>query len=393
MRILSISNCHLLEYQGSGYAILHFSQGLRDRGHEVDLFGPDSFMPFPSLRKARSYQQALGMVYFTLRQLSNKQYDVVEFYGAQSWLIISLLRRMPRRKFLVVSHSNGLETHYNTLRVRHFGSTSLDGKPSKWYQVNQTPLFERAFTQADGLVTVSEFDHSYAMKNGYQDNSRIITIEYGLRNDYLGLRAKLDRKPVIGYCGRWEAGKGTNIIYKDITQILVDFPDCSFKLIGVGKDFTKESVFPASLCSRIDVIPFVENKQKLQDIYQSISILVVPSIYESFGLVTAEAMACGCAVVASRTGFAFNLKNGEEAMLLDEPRSPHLYNAVEQLLKDEPLRLRIAQGGYIRVQNLRWDIAVKRLEDTYHRWLDELRQSRQSADSVRQIIDPKSANL
>jgi glycosyltransferase involved in cell wall biosynthesis len=393
MRILSISNCELLEYQGSGYAILHFSRGLKDSGHEVDLFGPDSFMPFPGLRKARSYQQALGMFYFTLRQLSRKQYDIVEFYGAQSWLIISLLRRLPRRKFLIVSHSNGLETHYNTLRIKHFGSTSLDGRPCKWYQVNQTPLFERAFTQADGLVTVSVYDRSYAVENGYQDNSRVITIEYGLRDDYLGLGVQFERSPVIGYCGRWEAGKGTNTICKDITQILIDFPGCSFKLIGVGQNFTKESVFPASVCSRIEVIPFIENKQKLQDIYQSISILIAPSIYESFGLVTAEAMACGCAVVASRTGFAFGLKNGEEAMLLDEPHSPHLYNAVKQLLEDESLRLRIAQAGYRRVQSLRWDIAVKRLEDTYRRWLDELRQGRSNADSSNRIIDPRSANL
>ena len=116
MKILSLSNCPLVESQGSGYVILNFCRGLRDRGHEVDLFGPESYEPFQAFRKAKSYRQTLGMLFFALRQLAQKKYDLVELYGGESWLAASILSKINHRNFLLVSHSNGLETYfYDTL--------------------------------------------------------------------------------------------------------------------------------------------------------------------------------------------------------------------------------------------------------------------------------------
>src|SRR5215210_5973555 len=136
MRILAISNSPLLEHQGSGYAILNFSRGLRQLGHEVDLFGPDSFLPFQKFRKALTYRQSIGMVPLVLRQLRKTHYDIIEFYGAESWLAASLLRRLPNRQFLMTVHSNGLETHSYEVMMRHLGTTSSDGTPNRWYQLD-----------------------------------------------------------------------------------------------------------------------------------------------------------------------------------------------------------------------------------------------------------------
>ncbi|MHC5831021.1 MAG: hypothetical protein ACYT04_87450, partial [Nostoc sp.] len=53
----------------------------------------------------------------------------------------------------------------------------------------------------------------------------------------------------------------------------------------------------------------------------------------------------------------------------DEPLSPYLYEAVKELLLNESLRMKIAQIGYERVQTLRWDLAIDKLEMTYSEWL------------------------
>jgi glycosyltransferase involved in cell wall biosynthesis len=374
MKILSMSNCPLVESQGSGYAILNFSHGLRNRGHEIDLFDPNAFEPFSFLRKAKRYRQALGMLFFTLCKLNTQHYDIVEFYGAESWLTVSILRRIQNRKFLLVSHTNGLETHCCEVLIQFLGSASLNGLPSKWYQFNQNILLEKAFTQVDGIVTVSEYDRSYALKQNYQDKLHVALVEYGLIDSFLNINVDFHRKPIVGYCGSWVARKGIKTIQTDLCQLLTHFPDCLFKIIGVDLSFNKEEWFPPEIISRIEVIPFVELKNDLKKIYQSISIFIVPSVYESFGLVTAEAMACGCAVVANKTGFAANLKHRQEALILDEPVSPFIYESVKELLLNESLRLQIAKAGYQRVQSLRWDLAVDRLEQTYQKWLQELRQ-------------------
>lgn len=375
MRILTISNCPLVESQGSGYVIINFCRGLLERGHQVDLYGPESYEPFKFWRsKAKSYRQALGMLFFALIQLNKKNYDVVEFYGGESWLAASVLSMIYNRRYLLVSHSNGLETYAEKLLLKYLNSTSGDELPRKWYQLNQAALIKKAFTKVDGIVTVSKEDRNYALKYRYNNDERIVAIENCLPDTFLDLKVNFQRKPVIGYCGSWLPRKGIKLIESDITKLLINFPECLFKIIGVDASFCKEEHFPATVCSQIEVIPFVASKQELQNIYQSISIFILPSIYESFGLVIAEAMACGCAIAATKTGFAANLRDGEEAIAIAEPLSPHLYESVSKLLLNEPLRLQVAKKGYQRVQQLRWESAVEQLEKTYLKWLGELRQ-------------------
>ncbi|MBP0016507.1 MAG: glycosyltransferase family 4 protein [Cyanobacteria bacterium SBLK] len=369
MKILSISNCPLVESQGSGYVAVNFCRGLRQRGHEVDSFEPDDYEPLQFIRgRANNYRIALGMLFFVLQQVRKKDYDLIEFYGGDSWLVVLVLAYFWKNRYILVSHSNGLETQF--IEVMNQNQSLLETK-RKWYQIDQRFLFKNAFKFVRGIVVQSDYDRDYALQQGYGDEQHVLTISSGLLDSYLGLEVKLERSPILGYCGSWILRKGIKTIQQDIPKILSEFPQCCFKMIGVGEDFHREDYFPIELCDRIEVIPFVRDKQKLATIYQSIAMMLVPSIYESFGLVIAEAMACGCAVIASQVGFAANLRSGEEIILLDKLSSPHLYDAIKLLLTNESLRHTIAGNGYQRVQNLKWDKAIQNLEATYVNWLDE----------------------
>ncbi|MFM6266569.1 MAG: glycosyltransferase family 4 protein, partial [Dolichospermum sp.] len=340
---------------------------LQERGHEVDLFGPDAYEPLQFLRgRANQYRQALGMLFFCLLQINKKKYDIIEFYGAESWLTVSFLTLFKNRHYLIVSHSNGLETHASVVMSKYHIRT-------KWYQIDQSRLFEQGFKKMDGIICVSDYDRVYGIRNYYQPESNLITIEPSLLSNFLNLQFHVSRCQIIAYCGTWLDRKGVQVIKNDIAKILLEFPNCIFRLIGVGHLFQKTEHFPDELCNRIEVFPFVDNKETLKEIYKTVSIFIMPSIYESFGLVSAEAMACGCALVANKTGFASSLKHREEAMLINEPLSPYLYESVKELLLDESLRVKIAQMGYKRVQSLRWDLAIDKLELTYSQWLHEFR--------------------
>jgi glycosyltransferase involved in cell wall biosynthesis len=374
MRILTVSNCPLVPTQGSGYVITGYRDGLRALGHVVDAYGPEDFDPLPSLHgRARSYRIALGMAAFVLRRLRHHEYDVVELYGGESWLAVLLLRGWLRRRFLLVSHSNGIEPFARD-RLREHARRGLGdlGVP-KWYQLDQAPLFRLAFTAADAVVTVSRYDRRFAVERAYRPQERLLAIDNALPRDFLDLDVDFERPRLIGYCGSWIGRKGTHVLCADMARVLAEFADCRLVLVGVGAGFRATAHFPAELCERIEVIPFVRERSELMRLYQSFSILIVPSVYESFGLVMAEAMACGCALVATRTGFAADLASGEEAMLIDQPVSPHLYLGVRALLEDEPWRRRIAAAGYRRVQALSWPAAVRRLEASYADWLAERR--------------------
>jgi glycosyltransferase involved in cell wall biosynthesis len=371
MRILSLSNCPLDERLGSGYVTLRYARGLRERGHEVELLGPSEFEPLHRLGRGIGYRQAIGMAAASLRRVAASDYDVVEFWGGEAWLAISLLARLPRRRFLLVARSNGLETHCaELLAARHAGG-DLDGR-EPWYHPDPSRLMAAGFRRADALVTVAEFDRQYGIRRGYVPAARLLAIDNPLPDEYLGLEVDLEREPLIGYCGSWIPRKGVSLIVQDLPLLLREFPAWRLLLAGVGERFDPARHFPPDVLPRIEVVPFLE-RSELRSLYQRLAIAILPSHYESFGLVAAEAMACGCALVASRVGFAASLRDGDEAVLLAETAHPALYHAVRRLILNEPLRRAVATAGRRRVQGLQWPSATARLEASYQQWLAERR--------------------
>lgn len=368
MRLLTIANCPLERTQGSGYVILGYADGLRARGWRVDVLGPEHVDPWPSLGRARGWRIAIGMWRHAERMLARGRYDVVEFWGGESWLAISRLAAQPGRRFLLVSRSNGLEPACSEQLVRWLGTDTLDGRPRRWYQRGANAASARGFAAADALVTVSEYDREYALAAGWQPEPRVLALDNPLADDFLGQPVDLDRAARIVYCGSWIPRKGIALLVSDLAGVLREHRDARLRLIGVGAGFDAGAHFGADLASRIEVVPFLASRVALRAAYRECSIAVVPSVYESFGLVAAEAMACGCALVATRTGFAASLRDGVEASLLDAPLAPQLRERTSTLLRDDARRRAIARGGHARVQSLRWAVAVDALAAAYRRW-------------------------
>jgi glycosyltransferase involved in cell wall biosynthesis len=88
-------------------------------------------------------------------------------------------------------------------------------------------------------------------------------------------------------------------------------------------------------------------------------ILVMPSRWEGFGLVAAEAMAAGLPIVATRVPALMEiLQEHKTAMLVDREDSVGLAEALERLAGDAPLRQRLGEAA-------RQDALARfRIEDT-----------------------------
>jgi glycosyltransferase involved in cell wall biosynthesis len=344
---------------------MNFASGLRALGHQVKVAGPEDCIFWPKQRKAKAFRITLGMWRAAVRLTREFHPDVIEFYGAESWLAIEWLRRKKGRHYKLVAHSNGIEPFVEETLARHGINNTFDGKPPRWYQSRLRLPLDRAFSHADAIVTVSQADRGYALRRGYQHPDRILALDNGLPDDFLDQPFFAERPKTIGFCGSWTGKKGAALISKDIAAVLRNSPDWKFHLVGVGNDFRVEDHFPADVLPRLTVTNFVTDKTELRRIYQSWAIAIMPSIYESFGLVAAEAMACGCALVATRTGFAASLKDEEEALILDRPASPLLEEAVLRLVVNEHLRYRLAQCGYRRTKRLQWDANTAELAKFY----------------------------
>ena len=94
----------------------------------------------------------------------------------------------------------------------------------------------------------------------------------------------------------------------------------------------------------------------LSALYESASVLALPSLYEGFGLPLLEAMSNGLPAVIGRVGALPELA-GDSAIDVDPEDVAAIASALEQLLADEGLRRRLGEAGKRRAANLTWDRA------------------------------------
>jgi D-inositol-3-phosphate glycosyltransferase len=104
----------------------------------------------------------------------------------------------------------------------------------------------------------------------------------------------------------------------------------------------------------------------LPDYYAAADLTVVPSRYESFGLVAVEAMACGRPVVASRVGgLAYTVEDGENGFLVPYGDAEALAAALDRALGDEALRARLGAGALATARDFGWDAVADRILALY----------------------------
>jgi D-inositol-3-phosphate glycosyltransferase len=100
--------------------------------------------------------------------------------------------------------------------------------------------------------------------------------------------------------------------------------------------------------------------------YNAADICVVPSHYESFGLVAVEAMASGLPVVASRVGgLTGTVKDGETGYLVPWLCPEPFAERIELLLENEPLRRSLGEAAREVVGRYRWENVAASVLDVY----------------------------
>jgi glycosyltransferase involved in cell wall biosynthesis len=115
--------------------------------------------------------------------------------------------------------------------------------------------------------------------------------------------------------------------------------------------------------------------RQLARLYCHAEIAVVPSLYEGFGFPAAEAMACELPVVACAAGALPEVVGDDGAGILVPPRDAlALARAIQGLLKDPGLRLRMGKAARSRVLNLfTWENAARRMVEVYQEVIDAYR--------------------
>jgi len=103
---------------------------------------------------------------------------------------------------------------------------------------------------------------------------------------------------------------------------------------------------------------------KARGIYSRCAVWVLASLSEGFGMPILEAMACGCAVVATDCGGPRDIiTDGENGFLVKVGDVDGIVRRVEQLLNDQILRERFVRKSQETVNSFSWENSIGKLEE------------------------------
>ncbi|TWO31524.1 glycogen synthase [Seonamhaeicola sediminis] len=251
-----------------------------------------------------------------------------------------------------------------------------------------------AIEMADALIAVSEETKEDVIKHFNVDESKIHVIYNGIDLQQYQVTAATNTldtygvdksKPYVLFVGRITRQKGiihlvNAIKYIDSeTQIVLcagapDTPE-------IGKEMEDAVNEVKKTRANVIWIDKMVTKEEIIQLYSHASVFCCPSIYEPFGIINIEAMACNTAVVASAVGGIKEVVvHGETGLLIPleqqnvapfEPVNPDkfsrdLANGINKVIADKELRNAMAKKGRKRVEDyFDWIAIAKQTEELY----------------------------
>ncbi|NMD26171.1 MAG: glycosyltransferase [Actinobacteria bacterium] len=182
----------------------------------------------------------------------------------------------------------------------------------------------------------------------------------GVRDRHVHELRDAQASPTVLFVGRLEQRKGIDIFLQAVATAAPLHPSAHFQVAGADPAGIAEQWrldhAGDELADRVEFLGEVDDEQ-LHHLYASAHIVVLPSRYESFGLVVVEAMMHGAAVLSTDIGgIAEVTRDGIDAVLVPPADAPALAAAMSALL-DDPAR-RAALGDEARRRFLQhFDIA------------------------------------
>lgn len=229
---------------------------------------------------------------------------------------------------------------------------------------------ERLVVEADRLVAANVAERAQLLRHHGADPARIAVVPCGVDTtlftpgdaDAARARLGLDDTPAVLYVGRLAPIKGLATLLDAVALLRADGGRVRLLVVGGDADEPANG-HEAELRARAarlalgDAVRFVgpQAQERLPDYYVAAAATVLPSYYESFGMVALEAMACGSPVIATRVGgLPTTVRDGVTGLLVADRDAAALARAIERVLRDQALRRRLGREGVRWASRHRW---------------------------------------
>ena len=283
----------------------------------------------------------------------------LSFKGKNEFLaheMLKIINKDPDKKQLVEIHNRPYLVEQITKGNEFPVSMFFHNDPQTMKGSKSIKERENIIKKCDKIFCVSEFIKKKFLE-GLNGNCQKVDVLYN------GVERKLKKFPTkkkeILFVGRLVAEKGVDLYVEVVKSIANKFPDWQFSLIGsyrLGDDSVIGS-FANNVIKKFKSIGNqaefhgFKNQDFVQEKMKSASIIIIPSIWEEpFGLVAAEAMSNGIAIIASDIGGIPEIvkKNG---ILIKNINHTKLQDELEKLMNNSSKIKKLQKLSWINFEH------------------------------------------
>ncbi|MBM4446963.1 MAG: glycosyltransferase family 4 protein [Chloroflexi bacterium] len=407
MRVCLLSYRSYRYSGGQGIYLRYLSRSLRDLGHRVDIIsGP----PYPELDNGIKLiklpsldlyaMSSVRRLFINPRKL-NTFPSLIEWLGTMSGYFSEpmafgmraheLIRDSGNNKYDVVHDNQTLA--YGVFKIQELGfpvvetihhpvtidrdlavqaATSLKDKLGlkRWFSfINMQIKVARRLSH---IITVSQTARQHIANTFGISEDKLRVIYNGIDTDIFSPSSKVNPLKVnplenrlLVVISRDTPVKGLKYMLEALAILRQKHP-LELIVVAKGTDNSATQRLISNLGIR-DYVKFIDeiDTAELVNQYRLASIVVIPSVYEGFGLPAAEAMACGAPVVSTTAG-ALPEVVGDAGILVPPADAQALTEAISALVVSPNKRNHLSRIGRKRiVQMFNWRNTAQRTVDVY----------------------------
>jgi glycosyltransferase involved in cell wall biosynthesis len=312
-----------------------------------------------------------------LRNVS-RQPDVNRFRGCDTPELASVIQERAFDAFIV--HGWSTKSYWQAMLacwrtgtpVLVRGDSNLQTPRAWWWRVAKYPMFRSFIPRFDGYLVVGARTREYLISYG-ADPAKCFETPHAVDNAFFEARAAVARPErlairrdlgvaedalVFLFAGRFIDRKRPDLFVSAVAALASQGRNVAGVMVGDGplksgiEDAVRSSEAPVRFAGFL-------NQTAMARVYAASDVLVVPSTWETWGLVVNEAMACGLpAIVSSRVACAGDLvRPGDTGDVFDEGDAAGLLAAMARYT-DASYRQQLARNARHHVQHFGVDVAA-----------------------------------
>jgi len=332
---------------GQGRYVYDLARHLRSGfGGEIFVFSPsDNIKDDRHIRifgnshntSGKNITFSIKLAFSIERLIEEYNLGTVHFQGGPGGLFLLAKPSVPL--IFTVHHTYYQQSHY--IRAQ------------KWKKI--LCLWEKfGYQKSDYLLCDSASTMKIILRRYHLNPTRCETIPIGVDESQfhpLGL----ERIPnSMFFLGRLDSRKGIDFLIKSIPLVKDQLDDIRLYIGGDGvlKSYLENFIKKNHLENNVHLLGTLDDSA-LNEWYNKVSVVIVPSVFEGFGLTAIEAMACGTPVIATDVDALRDVvENGVNGLLVKYNDVWALSEKILYLLKNKSEQSKFSLNGQIKAQTI-----------------------------------------